>query len=440
MNDSVVIDVNNVSKSYRLYERPIDRLKETIDLRNKIYHKAFFALKDVSFTVNRGETIGILGRNGAGKSTLLKIITGVLTPSSGSVKVNGKIASLLELGAGFNPEFTGLENIYLNGTVMGYTKEEIDKRLPAILEFADIGDFVYQPVKTYSSGMYVRLAFSVAINVEPDILIVDEALAVGDARFQLKCFKRLEDLKASNTTIIFVSHAIEQIRTFCSRGLVLDNGRVIFAGDPKEAAVKYYDIIFPHESATEATDSSMEKKVSTTELTASISTDYCLEIFPDQISKVNSFGKGGANVEWIKIYGLKRPNIFEGGEKILIQAKYSWQQDFIQVMQFENNLVGDVGLGIALADAKGAYAFGCNNFDAEVFVDYKKSDFTIMQFEFVMPFLKSGNYFLTAAVSCGNMANHIQLKWYDYFSELECISCKKNVYGFMHLDYKLELV
>ena len=177
------IRVKDVTKIYQLYDRPMDRLKEAMSIRKKSRHKDFFALDKVSFDVKKGETVGIIGTNGSGKSTILKIITGVLTPSSGSVEINGKISALLELGAGFNNEYTGIENIYMNGTMMGYTKKEMDEKLPEILEFADIGDFVYQPVKTYSSGMFVRLAFALAINVEPEILIVDEALSVGDVFF-----------------------------------------------------------------------------------------------------------------------------------------------------------------------------------------------------------------------------------------------------------------
>ena len=194
MQDTTIL-VNGISKIYKLYEKPIDRLKESLHPFKKKYHKEFYALKDITFEIEKGETVGIIGKNGSGKSTLLKIITGVLSPTNGSTTVKGKVSALLELGAGFNPEFTGLQNIYLNGTMMGYTKEEIDQRVGAILEFADIGDFIYQPVKTYSSGMFVRLAFAVAINVDPDILIVDEALSVGDIFFQLKCYKKFEEYK-----------------------------------------------------------------------------------------------------------------------------------------------------------------------------------------------------------------------------------------------------
>ena len=205
------IKVADVTKVYRLYEKPIDRLKESMSISHKNYHRDFYALNQLSFHVKKGETVGIIGTNGSGKSTILKIITGVLTPTTGEVAVDGKISALLELGAGFNMDYTGIENIYMNGTMMGYTKKEMDAKLQDILEFAEIGDFVYQPVKTYSSGMFVRLAFALAINVDPEILIVDEALSVGDVFFQSKCYRRMEEIRQKGTTILMVTHDMEAL-------------------------------------------------------------------------------------------------------------------------------------------------------------------------------------------------------------------------------------
>lgn len=222
--DSAIIKISNLTKEYRLYDNPKDRIKEVFSITGKKYSRPFMALNGITLDVQKGETVGIIGTNGAGKSTLLKIITGVLPPSSGEVIVNGKIAALLELGAGFNQEYTGLQNIYLNGRIMGYNRQQMDLRVKDIVEFADIGQFLYQPVKSYSSGMFARLAFSVAINVEPDILIVDEALSVGDLFFQNKCFRKFEELKARGVTILFVSHDIASIRQMCSRVLWIDHG------------------------------------------------------------------------------------------------------------------------------------------------------------------------------------------------------------------------
>jgi lipopolysaccharide transport system ATP-binding protein len=238
MND-IAISVKNLTKIYHLYHKPQDRLKEALHPFRKSYHHNFHALEDISFEVKRGETVGIIGKNGAGKSTLLKIITGVLTPTHGSVEVHGKIASLLELGAGFNPEMTGLENIYLNGTLMGFSEEEMDSKVDAILEFANIGEFIYQPVKMYSSGMFARLAFSVAINVDAEILIVDEALSVGDMLFQAKCITKMTELMEEGTTILFVSHDIHAVRSLCNQGVYLENGRVKMKGGAGDVVDTY---------------------------------------------------------------------------------------------------------------------------------------------------------------------------------------------------------
>jgi len=242
MNE-VAIKVENLSKIYKLYDKPIYRLKESLSISKKEYHKKYYALNNISFEIQKGEAIGIIGTNGSGKSTLLKIITGVLTPSSGNVIVNGKISALLELGAGFNPEYTGMENIYLNGTMLGYTKEEMNCRVDSILKFADIGEFIYQPVKTYSSGMFARLAFAVAINVEPDILIVDEALSVGDVFFQAKCYNKFSEFKQNGKTILFVSHDLGSVIKYCDRVLLINNGNKVAEGNAANMVDLYKKVL-----------------------------------------------------------------------------------------------------------------------------------------------------------------------------------------------------
>lgn len=239
-DSSISIKVENLTKVYPLYSSRKDRLKEALHPFRKKYHKDFYALKDVSFEVKKGETVGIIGKNGSGKSTLLKILSGVLTPTSGSYSINGKVSSLLELGTGFSPELNGIENVYFYGMLLGFTKREMDDMLDDILSFADIGDFVYQPVKSYSSGMYVRLAFSVAVNVKPDILIVDEALAVGDIFFQQKCMIRMRRIMESGVTILFVSHDPATIQSLCQRGVLLYNGSVAMIGPAKEVSQEYF--------------------------------------------------------------------------------------------------------------------------------------------------------------------------------------------------------
>lgn len=237
--EEIAIKVDRVSKIYRLYDKPADRVRDALGFGKKKRYKEHFALNDVSFEIKRGESIGIIGTNGSGKSTILKIITGVLNPTGGEVTVDGRISALLELGAGFNMEYTGIENIYLNGTMCGFTREEVDERMQDILNFADIGDFVYQPCKTYSSGMFVRLAFAVAINIEPEILIVDEALSVGDVFFQAKCYKKFEEFKRMGKTILFVSHDLSSISKYCDRVILLNKGDKVAEGGPKEMVNLY---------------------------------------------------------------------------------------------------------------------------------------------------------------------------------------------------------
>ena len=242
-NEEKVIVVSHLTKVYQIFNKPIDRLKEAIRIPKKSYHHDFYALNDISFEVKKGEAVGIIGVNGSGKSTLLKIITGVLNKTEGEVIVNGKIAALLELGAGFNMEYTGIENIYMNGLMMGFSRKEMDEKLDSILAFADIGDFVYQPVKQYSSGMFVRLAFALSISVEPNILIVDEALSVGDIFFQAKCYKRMDELKRSGTTIVMVTHDPSAVIKYCDKVVVLNAGKKIKEGPAHEMIDLYKKIL-----------------------------------------------------------------------------------------------------------------------------------------------------------------------------------------------------
>lgn len=271
MSSEIAIKVESLSKCYQIYDQPRDRLKQFVMPRlqrlagqpPKQYYREFWALKDVSFEVKKGEVVGVIGRNGSGKSTLLQLITGTLAATSGSITTHGRIAALLELGSGFNPEFTGRENVYINASVLGLNKEEIDARFDDIIAFADIGEFIDQPVKNYSSGMIVRLAFAVQAQIEPNILIVDEALAVGDAKFQAKCFERLKRLKESGTSILLVTHSTEQIVTHCSQAVLLENGHVCEVGDPKHAVNRYLDMLFGKPPKVEAQDDAKPNLVET---------------------------------------------------------------------------------------------------------------------------------------------------------------------------------
>ncbi len=294
MNE-IAISVSNVSKVYYLYDRPTLRFKEALSIHKKSYHKEFHALHDVSFEIKKGEMVGIIGKNGAGKSTILKIITGVLMPTSGEVTINGKISALLELGAGFNPEYNGIQNAYLSGTMMGFSEEEMEKKLPDILKFADIGDFIRQPVKTYSSGMFARLAFAVAISVDPDILIIDEALSVGDVFFQAKCYKRMEDLKNSGKTVLFVTHDMGSVMKYCERAIIINNGEKYAEGPTKEM-VDLYKRILVGQDETETQETEPDSK---TQVRAQAEKgtwmDYMLlnpncEDYGDGRAKIVSFG------------------------------------------------------------------------------------------------------------------------------------------------------
>lgn len=270
MSSDLAISVNRATKCYHIYDRPQDRLKQSIVPRlqraigrpPKTYFREFWALKEISLAVKKGETVGIVGKNGSGKSTLLQMICGTLTPTTGEIHTEGRVAALLELGSGFNPDFTGKENVYMNASLLGLSKDEIDRSFSQITDFADIGDFIHEPVKTYSSGMLVRLAFAVQSQVNPDILIVDEALAVGDAKFQAKCFERLKRLKENGTSILLVTHSTEQIVTHCNRAILINEGSLIDAGDPKKVTNRYLDLLFgkssPKQQAPNSNSSPIE--------------------------------------------------------------------------------------------------------------------------------------------------------------------------------------
>lgn len=302
MRSDVAISVKNLTKTYRIFGHPGDRIKQALSFGRVRFHREFTALKDVSFEIKKGETVGIIGRNGSGKSTLLQLICGILKPTSGSVEVHGRISALLELGAGFNPEFTGRENVYFQGAITGLTQIEMKDRFDEIAAFADIGEFIDQPVRTYSSGMFLRLAFAVAVHVAPDILVVDEALAVGDALFQKRCYARIRQMQQSGLTVILVSHDHELVRTLTSRALLLGHGTTLFWGGTREATHRYRKILFEEEAL----------RLAQNEATA---------IWP-QASLVNEeeleYGIGGAKIVSFRILGSNGEPciIFHPGERI----------------------------------------------------------------------------------------------------------------------------
>lgn len=424
--EEIAIDIKDVSKIYKLYEKPIDRLKETFSLTHKSYHKDFYALNNISLQIKKGETVGIIGKNGAGKSTLLKIITGVLTPTSGSVKINGRISSLLELGAGFNPEYTGIENIYLNATIMGMTKEEIDERMQDILEFADIGDFVYQPVKTYSSGMYVRLAFSVAINVSPDILIVDEALAVGDSKFQMKCLKKINDLQEKGVTILLVSHSIEMLKTFTGMAILMSDGKIVEIGDPVEIGLLYYRLLFGNKVLHDENDSTME----------SLTSDNVCIIYPD-IDKC--YGNGGVKIEKIEITGVTEGDTFFANQKIQIELCYVFEWNKLLEILYMNNIKNNILFGIRMENSKNVVITDfatstVKNFNFKI--DDELPQKISLQYDIDMPNLASGEYWFSPEIAAGSQENLIALAEYVFLFSLKCIN-KEAVLGIMKFEFEV---
>lgn len=290
--ETYAIRVKKVSKMYKLYNRNRDRILDAFGMSKKSKYREHYALQDLSFDIKTGECVGIIGTNGAGKSTILKIITGVLNPSDGEVEINGRISALLELGAGFNMEYTGIENIYLNGTMIGFSKEEIDEKLDSILDFADIGDFVYQPVKTYSSGMFVRLAFAVAINIDPEILIVDEALSVGDVFFQAKCYHKFEEFKKLGKTILFVSHDLGSVSKYCDRVVLLNHGKKEAEGNPKEMIGLYKRLLVNRLNTGDEPSTLLENKEKTGVVSATKVWKDFYKINPD----LDEYGNGMAHI------------------------------------------------------------------------------------------------------------------------------------------------
>ena len=328
----VAIRVDDVSKLYKLYDKPSDRLKESLGLTRKKLYKEHYALHNVSFDVKRGETVGIIGTNGSGKSTILKIITGVLNPSGGHVEIDGRISALLELGAGFNMEYTGIENIYLNGTMIGFSREEIDAKMQDILDFADIGDFVHQPVKTYSSGMFVRLAFAVAINIDPEILIVDEALSVGDVFFQAKCYKKFEDFKKMGKTILFVSHDLGSISKYCDRVVLLNRGKKLAEGTPKEMVGMYKRIMVNQDKAEEIAAHQMDMSAFDEEEEKEIKEAVCEGLWKNHYNlnpNVDEYGNGAAEIVDFAIVdenGNYNSAIMKGS-RFRLKSKVKFKQD-----------------------------------------------------------------------------------------------------------------
>ena len=397
MAEDIAISVNDVSKMYKLYDNPMDRLKESLGLSRKKKYKEHYALNHVSFQVHKGETVGIIGTNGSGKSTILKIITGVLSPTGGEVSVNGRISALLELGAGFNGEYSGLENVYLNGSMIGFSREEIDAKLQSILDFADIGEFIHQPVKTYSSCMFVRLAFAVAINIDPEILIVDEALSVGDVFFQAKCYRKFEEFKEMGKTILFVSHDLSSIGKYCDRVVLLNKGEKLAEGGAKEMVNLYRRVL-----VNQYDDADLEEGAENAE--AGQDGQLTDGTAGENVSKKEHAGGGRAMKDSLNLnpkvleYGSKLgeivdfairddtgmiTNVIEKGKEFSVQMKVRFQAD-----------VNDPIFAFTLKDLKGTEITGTNTMYEHTPVKPQKAgDVREITFKQIMP-LEAGEYML----------------------------------------------
>ncbi len=400
MSDNV-IEIKGLTKEYKMFARKKDRLLETL-FPFKPRHGVFKALNNLNLEIKKGEVLGILGKNGAGKSTLLKIITGVVSPTEGTVKVNGKISSLLELGTAFNPELTGYENIYQNGQVMGLTNEQIKEREKEIIEFADIGAHLYQPVKSYSSGMFARLAFACAINVDPDILIVDEVLSVGDMAFQLKCFKKFEQFKNSGKTIIFVTHSIVDVIRNCNKAIIINDGKKIFDGDVKTAVDKYKKIIVGVSPEEEIEEDKVQN-----ELRAEIEVrkDVDGEVWKDQFvlnDEMLSYGNKKAEIIDYGIFDEHNNFVtnINNAEEITIKAKIKF-----------NEMIDEPIFAMSFKDFKGLELCGVNTYAyKKITGTFNKGDIAVVSFKQIVP-LAPEKY--TISFGCTKFDNNGNLEVFD---------------------------
>lgn len=437
MQSNLAINVCDVTKIYRLYDKPIDRLKESISLTHKKYHKEFFALDKISFSVEKGSTVGIIGTNGSGKSTILKIITGVLNPTTGSVEVDGNISALLELGAGFNMDYTGIENIYMNGTMMGFSREQMEAKLPEILEFADIGDFVYQPVKTYSSGMFVRLAFALAINVEPEILIVDEALSVGDVFFQAKCYRRMEEIRKTGTTILMVTHDMGSVIKYCDKVILLNKGEFLAEGPAGEMVDLYKKILAGRMDDLEADlakrlDSNFSDMM---ELNNDINKTHAKEyhgLMKEKISinpNKTEYGDGRAEIYDLGLLDSKGEltNLLLKGEEFTIREK----------IRFNANIESPI-FTFTIKDKKGTELSGTNTmFEGVEVKPVKPGDEAVVEFRQKMT-LQGGEYLLS--MSCTGFENGTHVVYHRLYDvTFITVISNKNTVGVYDMESKVNL-
>jgi lipopolysaccharide transport system ATP-binding protein len=423
MSSSPVIEVSAVSKTYAIYSKPADRLRQMASFGRKRYYSEHWALKGVSFTVEKGQTLGIVGRNGSGKSTLLQIIAGTLSASSGTAHVRGRVAALLELGAGFNPEYTGRENVYLNAALLGLSREQTEERFAAIAAFADIGDYLEQPVKTYSSGMFVRLAFAVVAHVDAEVLIVDEALSVGDVFFAQKCLRYLNEFKAQGGVICFVSHDSGAVLSLCDKVVVLNQGAVTFVGAPKPAMEHYLKQLYTPDAIQSASKENTNL-IAGKSVVEATSADL---IYP-KINTADAWGQGGAAITDARFMHTDRTPLamVDASQAVLLQVWARADRELLLPMvgfHIRNSNGVQIG-GSNTLDVQAARAAIGDRMDAGVAFSYT--------FSFTLPELAPGAYTITVAVGEGSREAHALLHWIN--DALAFTSAVRGFHGLIGFD------
>jgi lipopolysaccharide transport system ATP-binding protein len=413
------IKIQHLSKKYRIYDRPRDKLRELAGFGSTKLHREFWALDDISFELESSHTLGIIGQNGSGKSTLLQILAGIMTQTSGDCFVSGKVSALLELGSGFNPEFTGRENVFMNGAILGMDTREMEKRLDQIAAFAEIGNFMDQPVKTYSSGMFMRLAFAVAVNVDPDILLVDEALAVGDLIFQHRCMHRMNHLRDSGKTIILVTHDLDAVTKFCDRAILLDGGHLLEDGKPDMVVQKYRALIFERERRFGGFDASgtggMADQVTSQEMPIA-------RTIPNIDHR---FGNGEAVLLGVELLDGSGSPISQvlGGQTAIIRISAQCKEDIEQPI-----------LGYTIRDRLGVEMSGCNtSYAGQPLPPARRDQIITSDFYIKFPNLAPGSYSISPAVAKGSILRHDMCDWIDNALILT-LGSQSLIYGAMRMD------
>ncbi len=419
------VEFQAVSKSYAIYDQPGDRLKELLTFQRVKAHKDFWALHDVSFEVRRGETFCIVGENGSGKSTLLQIVAGILQPSSGTAAVHGRVAALLELGAGFNPEFSGRDNVYLNGAILGFNRRQIDERFDEIASFAEIGDFLDQPVKTYSSGMVVRLAFAVAINVDPEVLLVDEALAVGDIYFRQRCMRKVHELRARGVTILFVSHAVSDVKALGDRVLWLDRGRVRELGEPDRVIARYLAAMTEKDSAYRHHESAVHPAFSAA---GPVLAPEVVETIPNIDHR---YGDGRAEILGIAVLdaGGARLSVLQPGESIVVRISVRAKDGVPMPM-----------VGFMLRNQLGIDFSGTNTAaEGADLAPMHAGDVTTVDFHIDLPDLYPASFSFSPAIADGTLAGYTMCDWIDNAIALQMSRARREIYGYLRLPCRVSV-